>query len=237
MIRRAARALVAMFSRRGRFAQSLEAVWAYREETLYPALFGSTRRGIFTLDQAFFAQVFGEERVDPRWLFLGVFEFAPTAQRPSWLYVTSGMSNPWETEARDYRLDETSWLGVEFVLETPVQADWPIHALRRLMAYHLLLCHGRLGDNPPLAAGHRVPAGGTVDGSKDSALTVFAFVQPEHYPAQAALASGKFDFLHVVGITEGERELAWQSSTAELVARLAGHGAFPVTDPRRRDLV
>lgn len=102
--------------------RSLEEVWTYREEVLYPDLFGSTRRGIFTLDQALFAQVFGEEQVDPRWLFLGVFEFAPTAQRSSWLYVTSGMSNPWETEPEDYRPDDDAWLGVEFVMETPVQA-------------------------------------------------------------------------------------------------------------------
>ena len=28
--------------------------------------------------------------IDPRWLFLGVFEFAPALNRPSWLYVISG---------------------------------------------------------------------------------------------------------------------------------------------------
>lgn len=37
-------------------------------------------------------------------------------------------------------------------------------------------------------------------------------------------------------LEDGERDAAKQSSTAELVARLARHGAFPVTDPRRRDL-
>ncbi len=214
---------------------SLEEVWAYREETLYPALFGSTSRGIFVLDHALFADVFETERIDPRWLFLGVIEFAPTAHRPSWLYVTSGLSTPWETEPEDYRPGDASWLGVEFVMETPAQADWAINALRRLMAYHLLLCHGLIGDYPPLAAGHRVPAGGPVDGA-DSQLTFLALAEPTHYPAQASLASGTFDFLHVVGITEGERDAAKQSSTAELVARLARHGAFPATDPRRRDL-
>lgn len=104
------------------------------------------------------------------------------------------------------------------------------------MAYHVLLCHGRLGDYQPLAAGHRVPAGGPVDGSADSLLTFYALAEPAHYPARATLASGTFDFLQVVGITEGERDLARLSSTAELVARLAVHGAFPVTDPQRSDL-
>ncbi|MBV6322937.1 suppressor of fused domain protein [Duganella sp. HSC-15S17] len=58
------------------------------------------------------------------------------------MYVTSGASNPWETEPLDCRPDEYSWLGVEFVIEIPSQADWPINTLRRLLAYHLLVIYG-----------------------------------------------------------------------------------------------
>lgn len=80
----------------------LERVWKIREEEVYPALFGAVSRGIFPLTQQLFADRFGQADIDPRWLFHGVFEFAPTANRPSWLYVTSGYSNPWEQEATEY---------------------------------------------------------------------------------------------------------------------------------------
>ena len=212
---------------------SLEEVWTYREETLYPKLFGISNRGIFPLDFELFEQVFGQQEIDPRWLHLGVLEFGPTATRNSWIYVTSGASNPWETEASDYQPDEYSWLGVEFVFEVPEQADWAVHVLRRLLAYHLLLAHGRYGDSAPLDYGHRVPAGGAIDWSTDSELTFLAIAKPTHYPATEQLASGLFDFLHVVGITEAERDYAKATSTEDLISKLEAHGAYPVTASKR----
>jgi hypothetical protein len=215
---------------------SLEEVWEYREEHLYPLFFGTARRGIFPLPIELFTKTFGQSNVDPRWLHLGVFEFAPTGARKSWLYVTSGGSTPWESDPSEYNADEYSWLGVEFVIEAEGQAEWPIHALQRLLAYHILVCHRRYGDVSPLDYGHRVPAGGAVDGGADSALRFFALAKPSHYPVSGQLASGKFDFLHAVGITEGERDFAKTRSTAELVAALAAQGAFPVTRPGRAQI-
>jgi hypothetical protein len=214
----------------------LEQVWTYREDTLYPRLFGSPSRGLFPLEHDMFTQSFGQQEVDPRWLFLGVFEFKPTATRDSWLYVTSGASTPWETVPEQYQPDEYSWLGVEFVIELPEQADWPIHALRRLLGYHVLASHDRLGSATPLDYGHRIPAGGAIDGSGHSALTIFAVTKPFHYEATAQLDSGRFDFLHIVGITEQERDYAKANGTDELVAALRRHGAYPVTVPGRASI-
>lgn len=211
----------------------LEEVWEHREEHLYPQLFGEVRRGIFPLSIELFTETFGQSEVDPRWLHLGVFEFAPTGARKSWLYVTSGGSTPWESEPSEYNPAEYSGLGVEFVIEASEQDEWPIRALQRLLAYHVLVCHGRYGEVSALDYGHRVPAGGAVDGGKDSVLRFFALAKPSHYPACCQLASGKFDFLHAVGITEGERDFAKTTSTADLVAALVLHGAFPVTQPMR----
>ncbi|HEX7864365.1 MAG TPA: hypothetical protein VF555_05425 [Variovorax sp.] len=59
---------------------SLEEVWAYREETLYPQLFGERHNGIYVLDHDDFGAL-GAESIDPRWLHLGVFEFEPTTTR------------------------------------------------------------------------------------------------------------------------------------------------------------
>lgn len=212
---------------------SLEEVWTYREETAYPKLFGTLSRGIFPLEVEMFQRIFNTQDVDPRWLHLGVMEFKPTLTRPSWLYVTSGASTPWETEPEDYRPEEYSWLGVEFVIEVPSQANWPINALRRLLGYHLLVSHGHFGDLEPLNYGHRVPAGGAVDGSADSKLTYLAIAQPSHYEASVQLASGLFDFLHVVGMTEQERDYAKANSTDDLIAKLEMQGAYPVTDSKR----
>ena len=161
---------------------SLEEVWEYREEQLYPRLFGEARRGVFPLPIELFTETFGQTNVDPRWLHLGVFEFAPTDERESWLYVTSGGSTPWETEPSEYNPDEYSGLGVEFVIEASEQADWPIRALQRLLAYQVLVCHGRYGEFSALDFGHRVPAGGTIDGGKDSVLRFFALAKASHYP-------------------------------------------------------
>jgi hypothetical protein len=198
-------------------------------------MFGQKRNGIFVLDSEIFTNIFGAEEFDPRWLFLGVFEFEPTESRNSWLYATSGGSTPWETELADFNPDEYSWLGVEFVMEAPRQSDWAIRGLQRLLAYHVLCAHGYFGENPGLGPGHRVPAGGSIDGKKSS-LKFFAAATPEHYPKTACLESGKFDLLHFVGITEEERDFGKQFSTKLLVEKLEEQGAFPVTDPMRKSI-
>lgn len=213
---------------------SLESVWADREERLYPALFGRVSRGIFPIPIETFTETLEQAEVDPRWLHLGVFEFAPTSERNSWLYATSGGSTPWEAEPDEYNPSEFSWLGVEFVIEVPEQADWPIRLLQKILAYHLLLCLGRL-NGTPLDYGHRLPTG-PVNGQPDCALTVVAIAKPDHYPHRQALASGMFDFLHLVGISANERDWAKQSSTQALVDRLAIAGSFPVTNPAREEL-
>jgi hypothetical protein len=213
---------------------SLESVWEQREEEIYPSLFGPVSRGMFPLGAESFVSL-GQEEVDPRWLHLGVFEFALTEQRNSWLYVTSGGSTPWETEPAEFNPDEYSWLGVEFVVEAPERAEWPIRLLHRVLAYHLLLCMGKL-DGTPVDYGHRLPTG-PVDGALATQIRAVAVAKPDHYPAQQQLPSGKFDFLHLVGITESERDWARAHSTAELVEILASAGAFPVTVPTRASAV
>lgn len=214
---------------------SLESVWKFREETLYPQLFGERSNGIFTLDVETFTDTFGLDQVDPRWLHLGVFEFEPTPGRSSWLYVTSGGSTPWETEPSEYDPEEYSWLGSELVLEAPVQSEWAIRALLRLLAYQVMLCHGCFGEMRPLSYGHRVPAGGAINGKK-SALQFIAIAEPDHYRSTCQLDSGKFDFLHAVGITETERDFAKATSTKKLISALKDKGAFPVTDPARESV-
>lgn len=209
---------------------ALEAVWEHREEVVYPRLFGPKARGIFVLDFDLFRNIFKQESVDPRWLFYGVLEHGPT-DRGTYHYVTSGASNPWEVEPEDYATQEFSGLGTELVLETLDSADWPIVVLQRLLAFNILLAHGRYGDSKPLDYWHRVPLGGSITG--DSVVRHLLIAPPDAYPAQFSLVSGKVDLLHVVGITEKERDYGKAHGSEALLKLLKDHDAFPVTDPDR----
>jgi hypothetical protein len=209
---------------------ALEAVWEHREEVVYPRLFGPKARGIFVLDLDLFRNIFKQESVDPRWLFYGVLEHGPTG-RGIYHYVTSGASNPWEVEPEDYANQEFSGLGSELVLETLGSADWPIVVLQRLLAFNILLAHGRYGDSKPLDYWHRVPLGGSI--TRDSLLRHLLIAPPDGYPAQFSLASGRVDLLHVVGVTEKERDYGKAHGSEALLNLLKEHDAFPVTDPDR----
>lgn len=212
---------------------ALEAAWEYREEVLYPRLFGPESRGIYVLERGDFA-AFGCDEIDPRWLFLGTFAFAPTASRPTWLCVTSGGSTPWEGDAEDDP-ERYSWLGVELSMETPAYAEWAIRLLNRMLAFHVLAAHGHFGEKPGLDYGARVPVGGPIDG-QDSRLTHVVATVPECVEPIQQLPSGKFDLLHFVGVTPAELEYAKAQGTDELILRLRAQGAAPVTDPARESV-
>jgi hypothetical protein len=209
---------------------TLEEVWEHREEVIYPRFFGPKSRGIFVLEFDLFAKTFKQESIDPRWLHYGVLEHGPT-DRGTYHYVTSGASNPWEVEPEDYAKQAFSGFGTELVLETPGSADWPIVVLQRLLAFNILLVHGKYGDSKPLDYWHRLPLGGSITGN--SVLHHLLVAPPTSYPSQCSLISGKVDLLHVVGITEKERDYAKANGSEALLKLLKERGAFPVTDPDR----
>ena len=103
----------------------LEDAWEEREEVVYPEVFGDTGPGIYPLSNDVFEQL-DAQSVDPRWLTHGVFQSPPNDTRNTWVYVTSGMSNPWESD----ELQEYSGFGVEFVLETEQASTWAINVLQ-----------------------------------------------------------------------------------------------------------
>ena len=212
----------------------LESVWELREEQLFPQLFGTVSRGLFVLERSDFAFL-GRADCDPRWLHLGVLEFGPTADRASWVYVTSGGSTPWEQDPGDYGKDEYSWLGVEFLIETPAQNDWAIHLLKRLFAFHVLAMHGQYGDRPGIDYGSRIPIRGPLD-REGSALDCVIAVEPSFVARTHALPSGKFDLIALVGVTSDELEFAKAHGTQALADRLKAAGVATLTDVRRPSL-
>ncbi len=206
----------------------LETVWAEREEVLYPALFGPLR-GIFPIPAARFQRL--DVDPDPRWLTIGVFEAAPTPQRPTWVYVTSGLSNPWEDERDPAAL---CGFGCEFLLETTRQGPWAIGLLHHLASLQLVALSGAL-DRPPLQRGARLNLHGPIDGDA-SPLRHLLLTEPAGFPPVLAQRSGEADWLCGVGLTDAERAFAQAHGNDALLARLraAGHGT--VTDPGRGDV-
>ena len=210
----------------------LEKAWEEREEKIYKNLFGDLGLGIYPLDFDIFIKRFNQETCDPTWLHYGVFKSPPNSSRATWLYVSSGMSNPWETD----KLEEYSGFGTEFILETNEEADWAIDLVRNLVAYNILLSCGEMGDFPMLDYGHRIPFSITRTDDNEPTITHIMLVEPRHYQKSFKLISGKVDFLHIIGITPSELKFAKENSSLKLLEDLVKTGIYPVTDRNRQSI-
>jgi Suppressor of fused protein (SUFU) len=211
----------------------IEEAWAYREETLYPKLFGSLGAGIYPLGGELFTSVFHQNSYDPRWLSYGVFECAPTAQRLNWLYVSSGLSNPWE--ATSPNPDATSGLGCEFILQCPAQARWAIILLQRMVAFQILLGANRFPGKGLLKEGDRIPLRSPINGT-DSPLTSVMVGPARDFDDIQQLPSGRFRFMQFIGITEDEADFARVEGSPKLLQHLLERKAAPVTNPDRKSI-
>lgn len=214
----------------------LEEVWRLREEEIYPGLFGPLSRGIFPLDQGVF-QRFGEVRVDPRWLSHGVLEYGPHGDRESWVYVTSGYSNPWETEPEDYDPKGKSGSGVEFVLETEEQGNWAIVILRNMLAFDMMLTTGQVGAGDPLGFHDRIPIRAPIDGREGTMLRSLVTIPPSAFAEGFDLPSGRVNLMEFVGITDDEAEFAKEHGGGPLLQKLDAAGAIPVTRLARESVL
>jgi len=206
------------------------AAWAHREDVVYPELFGAPLQGIYVMDPTLYLETFAQESFDPRWLHSGVFESAPNSAHDSWLYVSSGLSNPWEDETPDPQ--GVSGLGCEFVFESSLQGAWAILRVQHLIAFQTLLCHGRFPGKEPLGVFDRIPLRAPLT-PEPSALRWLMLAPPVRFPSSVRLHAGTIDLLQVVGITDAEAQFARETSGQALIDVLSAAGAFPVTDPSR----
>jgi hypothetical protein len=215
----------------------LEAVWRIREAEVYSALFGPRVRGIFPLQMEMFTGQFSQTSVDPRWLFYGVFEFAPTEARHSWLYVTSGHSNPWEQSPEEFNADGESGAGVEFTLATTEPGDWAIRALQSMLAFDILLGAGRFPGKDYLGLNDRIPLRAPLNGDPACVLRNLVMTEPEGIPTEFQLPSGKVLLTGFTAISDGELNEAKERGSSSLVDRLRLAGFHPINNPHRRSLV
>ena len=214
----------------------LEEVWRLREEEVYPTLFGPVGQGVFTLTQELFSR-FGHQNVDPRWLFLGVFEFPPTPERISWLYATSGYSNPWEEEPEAYNPTGESGFGVEFTFAVSEQGDWAVETLLEMLAFDLLLRAGRFPNGQPLSLHDRIPLRRPLNGRPNCEIRNMVVVEPEHIPLEFSLPSGRVQFAGFTGVTDPELTFAKANGSEALISRLREAGHHPITNPHRPSLI
>jgi hypothetical protein len=215
----------------------LEEVWRRREEEVYPTLFGPVGRGIFPLTQELFSERFGQRDVDPRWLFLGVFEFPPTPERNSWLYVTSGYSNPWNEEPEAYDPRGESGNGVEFTFAVSEQGDWAVQTLQSMLAFDLLLRAGRFPNGRPLSLHDRIPLREPVNGRPNCEIRNMIMVEPEHISPEFSLPSGRVLLVGFTGVTDAELTFAKANGSEPLIGRLRAAGHHPITNPNRPSLI
>jgi hypothetical protein len=204
----------------------LEKAWEEREQYIYKTLFGDIGDGIYVLSFDLFKNQFGCENVDPRWLHYGVFKSPPNGSRKTWIYVSSGMSNPWEAEEKE----EYSGLGTELILETENDESWAIPLVQSLVAFNILLSAGKYGDKPLLEHWSRIPQ------PIEPNITHLVLGLPLYHPETIELCSGKVDLLQVVGITKAEFDYAKEFGSPAICNLLTEHGVYPVTNPNRESI-
>ncbi|MBC7815651.1 MAG: suppressor of fused domain protein [Planctomycetaceae bacterium] len=213
-----------------------ERVWEFREESLYPVLFGTqSKGGIHTLTFERFESRFHQTNVDPRWLTHGVLVFPPTTTSPRWRFVTSGLSNAWEADGPNP--NEWSGVGVEFLLETSHEEPWALGATLNILAYQLLLAAGRFdGSRRFIELYDGIPLGGPIDG-QSSLVTNLLVCESPSAPDDLQLESGRFALAQLVGVTDVELEFARTHGDEQLVSLLVERAVFPVTDAARASVV
>lgn len=204
----------------------LEDAWEEREEVVYPEVFGDTGPGIYPLSNDVFEQL-DAQSVDPRWLTHGVFQSPPNDTRNTWVYVTSGTSNPWESDEPQ----EYSGFGVEFVLETEQASTWAINVLHTLMAYNLMLASGQMGEPGLLDYGDRIPFALSDD------IAAMVIAPPFQLPENIDIKSGRVDFLQIVGVTEAELTHAQETSSEALIEMLIEETCGLITAKQRKSVV
>jgi hypothetical protein len=210
-------------------------VWKQREEIVYPNIFGPLTDNIYALSAGWF-EAMGFKEIDPRWLTHAVLESPPNPRHDNWLYVTTGLSNPWGVDPAEIKPDQYSGLGFEFFMQTAEPAPWAMEVLAAVMGMQILVAGG-LVEGGLLEPFDRVPLGRGADHSDHSLVRNLLILPPEHIPAQARLDSGVFDLLLCVGITDAEVEFARAQDGPGLRKLLLHHGYIPVTDARRESTI
>ncbi len=213
-------------------------IWRDREERAYPELFGQVPSTLIPLRVERLRQVLGQGvTIEDNWLHHAVVEIAPNQQHADWLYVTTGLSQPWKIDD-PAKLDRNGYsgLGFEMVLRAGERAGWAVDVLQALMAYQLGVYHeikrGKLFEYYDW-----MPLNGPISPNfPDTEVRGMFVSRPQDYPARFELRSGQVDLLQIVGITGPELAYGLSLGMGRLEKLLYARHAAPVTDPARSSI-
>lgn len=196
--------------------------WKSRDE-LYESLFGQP----VSISPANYAP--SEKKTEDQQL--AVFSYAPDPMRPYWTYVTAGLSTPW---LQDEPL-EVSGFGLELMIKSPVEAEWPAQILRT-MAYYIFNHIGTLSPDVRLTLNSPIVAGG--DSLLRNMLIWYADDAPDCW---YQLPSGGFGLFMAIGITDDEMKLTEsiheEYGTWCMLQILRQVGLGQITDPARASVM
>ena len=211
-------------------------VHAQRHRVLYPEFFAGLEPEFHPLSREIFAGFWRQKEVEPRWLGVHVHKAAPSAVRPTWLYVTCGLSDPDHTAVSPSE-ERCSGLGCEFTLETADDAVWPIVRLQEVAALQLLLGAGRFGDSRLLESEDLLPLHSPITRDGTSAVRWLLIAPAGRQPDAFRLPTGLVRFRSLLGITVEEAALVQQFGADNLIVLLKRNGLFPLVVPERSSIV
>jgi len=196
--------------------------WKARDE-LYESLFGPYT-SVSPVDYAP-----PEDNVDNQ--RLAVLAYAPDPTRPYWTYVTAGLSTPWLQQEPL----EVSGFGLELIVKSPTEAEWPAQILRT-MAYYIFNHMGTLSPSVRLTLNSPIVAGG--DSLLRNMLIWYADDAPDCW---YQLPSGGFGLFMSIGITDDEMKLTEtlheEYGTWCMLQILRQVGLGQITDPARASVM
>ena len=210
-------------------------IWRDREERAYPELFGKLPSTLIPLRLEKLRSILGSGvTIDDNWLHYAVVEVAPNQQHDDWLYVTTGLSQPWKIDD-PVKLDRNGYSGqgFEMVLRTQERAGWAVDVLHALTAYQLGVYHeikrGKLFEYYDW-----MPLNGPISPNYLETEVRGMFIsRPQDYLSRFELRSGQVDLLQIVGITGAELAYGLSLGMGRLEKLLYDQGAAPVTNPAR----
>lgn len=209
-------------------------VWEHREDVVYKELFGELNDA-FKISAEVFEKGFNLQVEEEFWTANAVLEYKPTDKRNSWLYVSSGLSNPVGQEPSSIDEKGYSGLGFEMLIETKEQSHWPVHLLHDLIAYQVLVACSRI-EGEVFDFDQVVPIGKILPNSDLAHVVILESIDGCSYPPGFSLASGGVDLFVLFGMTEDEIATISSKEPSDLVSKYQDFEGFPIIDIHRKSV-
>jgi hypothetical protein len=204
-----------------------------RELARYPAFFGETQSEFYTFPDHLVSKESLEMLEETGMSLNLVIEYAPNEKRNSWLYVTSGLTNPSGEDPQSIDPTDYSGIGFEMIIETNEKCLWPVNVLHMMMFSQCLISSGMV-EGDLLEYKDIFPlSDGAIKGSQ---ICSFVAIDPDQrcsYPTGFELSTGKVDFFPLFGITLSEEKLFLGNKLGVSFMEFLEKAGYPVVDPLR----